>query len=571
MLRFFRSILVASATGLFVVACGPSGEAPETAEDAPAASAPKPTAGAATTPEAADVRPNVIVIVADDMGFSDFGAFGSGIRTPTLDALAAEGVVAPNFYVAPTCSPTRAMLMTGADHHRVGLGVMGEIIPPPVQGRPGYEGYLIDSAITLPQLLKDAGYTTYIAGKWHLGREETNSPPTRGFDQSFVLLQGGASHFADARGILEMDPKAIYRNNGAIVDELPEGFFSSTFYTDKFIEYIEGDRAGGAPFFGYLAYTAPHWPLQAPEDYIDRYRGAFDEGWEVWRERRLAHLKDLGLVPADVHLRPLNAPAWDSLSDEQKALEARRMELHAAMIEHMDAEIGRLVAYLEETDLRENTHIMFFSDNGPEGVDISRLMNNGVWIPANFDNSIENLGRVNSYTWLGGGWGQVSATPGGMFKSFTTEGGVRAPAIFSGAGVAGPRVVDEIGHVMDVAPTVLDWAGVELSDEAVAQIDGRSLAPVLAGQESAYGQPSVHGWELFGRRGVRQGDWKAVFLQPPFGPGAWQLFDVAADPAETTDLAAANPEKLSEMKALWNAYAEKNGVFVFEDDIGFGK
>lgn len=521
-------------------------------------------------------RPNFLIIVADDLGFSDLGLAGSEIATPNIDRLARSGVLLTNFYVAPTCSPTRSMLMSGADHHRVGLGVMHEVMNDTVRGRPGYEGYLNDSVVTLPQRLQEQGYHTYMAGKWHLGLTELQSARARGFERSFTLLGGGASHFSDQAGLFADANVASYREDGKLLKQLPEDFFSSTFYADRMMDYIGSNLGDGKPFFGYLAFTAPHWPLHAPEDYIDRYRGTYDAGWDVWRDRRLGYMRGAGLVPEGATTPPRmdRVKPWDSLSLYEKQHFSRRMEIYAAMIEHMDAQIGRVLDYLDKAGQLDNTYIMFFSDNGPEGNDANDIFDNYLWVPGTFDNSLENMGRSGSYVSQGTGWAQVSAVPYRLFKSFPSEGGVRVPGIvsFGGRVDAGSRR-DEVLSVMDVAPTVLELAGAgETAYPGKVAMAGSSFASLLNGKGAEAGQGErVLGWELFGRAALRRGDWKVLRLWEPFGSGRWELFNLEDDPAEAHDLAESHPQKLESLVDMWHDYARSNGVFVIEQDTGYAR
>ena len=524
--------------------------------------------------------PNFLVIVADDVGFSDLGFMGGEIRTPSLDGLADKGRILTNFYVSPNCSPTRSMFLSGTDNHQAGLGVMAEHIGDEVRGRPGYEGYLSERVYTLPARLKDHGYHTYITGKWHLGLKENTGPHKRGFEKSFVLLQGGGSHFNDRSGLGSALPEALYRDNGQLVEELPEDFFSSTFYTDKMIEYIESDKVDGQPFFAYLAFTAPHWPLHAPDDYIDRYAGRYNAGWDIMRERRLAGLKKTGVLPEDATSYPRldKVPAWDSLPDYAQKNYARRMELYAAMIEHMDVQIGRVFEYLKSIDEYDNTFVLFFSDNGPEGNDAIDILDNNLWVPATFDNRQENLGRRGSYTWVGPGWAQVSAVPSRMYKSFPSEGGIRSPGIISYPGLPAGKTLDSnFISVMDIAPTLLELAGVSQSENNPRRADtlpikGKSIVSYLMGEsESVHPDDHETGWELFGRRALRKGDWKIVWLWKPYGTGDWQLYNLSKDPGEVHDLASLHPGKLKELITAWDHYVADNNVIVLEGDHGYGK
>ncbi|WP_416139401.1 arylsulfatase [Halomonas sp. HK25] len=520
-------------------------------------------------------RPNFLIVIADDLGYSDIGSYGGEIETPNLDTLASEGMRFSNFHTAPTCSPTRAMLMSGVDSHLAGLGNMGELLQDFQKGEPGYEGYLNDSVANLAEVLQGAGYHTYTTGKWHLGRSEELSPAARGFERSYILVQGGASHFDDQAAIISVDPKAIYRENGQQV-EVPEGFFSSEFYTDKMIDYIEADRETGQPFLGILSYTAPHWPLHAPDEWLDRYAGRYDEGYEAIREERLQRMQALGLLPAGIEANTPMAgrlPEWDELTDEQRRREARAMEIYAAMVDNMDHHIGRIIDYLEDTGELDNTFILFLSDNGADGNTPLDLPGNREWIANEFDNSWGNLGRKGSYIDYGAQWAQVGSTPLPFFKGMTSQGGVQVPAIVRHSSVLTPgEINDEILHVMDVMPTLLELAGVDHPGDAfqgreVHPMEGLSMLPVLQGEAMS---ERALGWELFGRRALRKGDWKLVWMTEPYGAGEWQLYNLAEDPTELRDLADQEPEKLAELLADWEAYVARNNVLSGDFNIEYG-
>ncbi|RMJ05783.1 Arylsulfatase [Marinobacter litoralis] len=511
-----------------------------------------------------DGKPNFLLIIADDLGYSDIGAYGGEIETPSLDALANEGIRMTNFHTAPTCSPTRSMLFSGTDNHRAGTGNMAELLTPEQKGKPGYEGHLNDLVVTLPEVLRDNGYHTSTTGKWHLGRTEELSPAARGFDESWVLVQGGASHFDDGRAIIGVDPKAIYLENGKQV-EVPKGFFSSDFYADKAIEYV--DAAGDKPFFHVLAFTAPHWPLHAPDSYIKKYEGRYDEGYEAIRQQRLGTMKEMGLIghklAANVPFDQL--PSWDELTDEQRKIEARKMEIYAAMVDNMDENIGRVMAHLEKSGKLDNTVVMFMSDNGADANSPEVLPRNKEWIASEYNNSFENMGRPDSYIWYGAQWGQVSATPWPMWKGYPSQGGLLVPAILSLPGDdAQGEINHQFFHVMDIMPTFLELAGIDVpsspyNGRQVFEIQGVSMLPGLNGNAP---ENRVVGWELFGRSAVRMGDWKIRLLEEPYGPGEWQLFNLAEDPAETNDLASKEPEKLNQLLAEWDKYIKRNGVIV---------
>ncbi|MBK4723470.1 arylsulfatase [Azospirillum sp. YIM DDC1] len=522
-------------------------------------------------------RPNILLILADDLGYSDIGAFGGEIQTPNLDALARSGLQLTNFHVSPACSPTRAMLMAGTDNHVAGLGTMAELPTPEQKGKAGYEGTLGTNVVPFPELLRDAGYHTYMAGKWHLGMTEELSPPARGFEQSYAMLQGGAGFFDQTGNAPPPDgkgtTKARYRENGKPA-ELPKIEYTTNFYTDKVIEYIGSNKADGKPFFAYAAYTAPHFPLQAPDHLIEKYKDTYKAGYEVIRNERFKRMQAAGLIPAN--MTPSEPPAlwpkWEQLSQQQKDVEARRMAVYAAMVDSLDQNIGRLVSYLKEIGAFDNTIIVFLSDNGAEGNDILDLVP-ATWVEETFDNSLDNIGRPGSYVGYGPGWGHVSAAPFRLFKAFPTEGGVRSPTIISYPKLAHRGKIDgQISSVMDLAPTFLEAAGVEhpgssYNGRAVHAMQGTSLWSYLNGRsDRVHPKDYVLGMELFGRASVKKGDWKLVWVNKPWGTGGWELYNLADDPGETRNLIDAQPEKAKEMMASWDEYREKNGV-IFDEKI----
>ncbi|WP_405051356.1 arylsulfatase [Sphingomonas sp. LC-1] len=532
--------------------------------------------------------PNFLIIVADDLGWSDLGAFGGEIATPNLDALALSGVRFTGFHTAPTCSPTRSMLMSGVDNHEAGLGTMAELLGPATEGRPGYEGYLNDRVASIAELLRAGGYATLMAGKWHLGLTPDREPAARGFEHSFALLQGLSNHFGADQN--EAWTKAglapSYRDDGKPA-VLPDGAYSADYFADRLIGYLDAaTKARDArPFFAYLPFTTPHWPLQAPEETIAKYKGRYDAGYEALRAERLARQKALGLVPADTVSHSLElARPWASLSKAERAIEARKMEVYAAMVDRMDQNVGRVIAALKAQGRYDNTIILFFADNGPEGNVIEapspkfKVGSPATALPSvetlGIDNSLGNIGKPTSYVGYGPGWAQANSTPSWLVKGYTTEGGIRVSAFAAGRGISGGgRIANANLDVRDVAPTLLDYAGLRqpsrYAGRAVLPFEGHSLRPVLA-QTAAGVRPADEtlGYELFFRRALRKGDWKVVFLPTPtdrytrggVSTGRWQLFNVAADPGETKDLAAAEPTKLAELVDAYDQYAKAKGV-----------
>ncbi|WVQ99095.1 hypothetical protein IAU59_006227 [Kwoniella sp. CBS 9459] len=532
-------------------------------------------------------RPNFLIIIADDLGFSDIGAFGSEIVTPNLDKLAKNGIRQTGFHTASACSPTRSMLMSGTDNHLAGLGQMAETTArePFYQGRPGYEGVLNDRVAALPEILSDAGYETMMSGKWHLGLPKHAQPAARGFQKVFALLPGAGNHYLyepfleDGTPALKFIPPIYAEGDQQISHkEIPQPFYSSTYFTDRMVGFLQ-ERDESKPFFAYLPYTAPHWPLQAPDEEIAKYKGRYDAGPEALRLERLEKLKKLGLISEDIKPHPMMNPydtrPWNELTTEERALSARKMEVYAAMVTVMDKEIGKVIDLLEAKGELDNTFVFFSSDNGAEGGLLEALPVMGdklkEVISKFFDNSLENIGRGNSWTYLGPQWAQAATAPSRMYKCWATEGGIRCPSIVRFPPVGGllqqeNRITHEFTTIMDVLPTVLELAGVqhpgeEFRGRKVHKPRGKSWATWLAGvQQEVHDENAVHGWELFGQAAIRQGRWKAIWLPPPAGNDEWLLFDVKADPGETKNLAAEEPQKLLELVEFWHQYEAETGT-----------
>ena len=533
--------------------------------------------GRETTPATQQIakRPNVLLIVADDLGYSDIGAFGGEIATPTLDSLATEGLRLSNFHVLPSCSPTRSVLLSGMDNHRAGLGTMGELKTPEMEGYPGYAGHLNFEVAALPEVLRAGGYRTYMAGKWHLGHEEETSPHARGFEETFILAPGGGSHWSDRRP-LSPPQTMVYRRNGKIVESLPEDFYSTRFYTDTMLEWISRDHGDARPFFAYLSYTAPHDPLHAPKEYIDRYKGKYDDGWDVLREERLEALKELGIVNPDAEPFPRlpSVKPWDEMSVEERQEAARDMEVYAAMIDYMDEQIQRVFDYLKEIDEYENTMVLFFSDNGANGAMPTAYPGQTEEHLNSFDNSLDNRGLPNSFIETGPGWAQASMSPSRMFKAFTSEGGIRAPLLVKVPGTAANagEINHSFVHVRDIMPTILELAGIEHSQEfegrQVQQLQGSSVLDLLSGKaEQPYPEADRVGYELFGLKALFDGEWKILWMPPPFGKGEWELFNLQHDPGEINDLSSEHPDRVEVMVAMWEQYKADNTVLDISLDL----
>jgi arylsulfatase len=524
-------------------------------------------------------QPNILLIVADDLGQADLGSFGGEIATPNLDRLAYAGVRFSAFQAAPACSPSRAMLLTGVDAHRTGLGNLAEELAPNQTGQPGYEGQINDRVVTLATRLKDAGYRTYMSGKWHLGATPESVPAARGFERSFLLASGGASHFADMRPAYAPTPqsRANYWENGQRLDALPASFhYSSQFYVDRLIEYLDADRDAPGPFFAYLAFSAPHWPLQAPDEAIARQAGRYDAGYDELAAQRLARQKQLGVVPSDASLAdhaPRGRP-WNRLAVEERRVATRGMEVYAAMVEELDRHTGRLLDYLEHRGVLDDTLVVFLSDNGAEGHDLDETWPAALFpdiratIDATHDFSYERMGRAGSYTLYGPGWARAGAPALRLYKGFPTEGGTRVAAfMYYPRALPKARLVHDDVSIRDIAPTLLEfasvpWQGPGYGGKATIEaISGRSLLPLLRGQDRTL-PPRVSGVELMGKYAIRAGSWKAVHMPKPHGSGVWQFYDLAADLAESHDLAHERPDKLAELRAHWEIYARDNQVIL---------
>ena len=521
-----------------------------------------------------DRKPNILLVVADDMGWTDLGSFGSEIDTPNLDALARRGVKFTDFHVSVSCSPTRSMLLSGTDNHLAGLGNMGEMLRPEQRGKPGYEGYLNDRVVSLAEVLREGGYHTYMAGKWHLGHDPEQFPHARGFERSFSMLFGGASYWSDMFGMLAVHEEvAEYVLDDKRLEELPGDFYATRSYTDYLIDSISENRDDDKPFFAYLAFTAPHDPLHVPEPWLGKYRGQYDDGYEVLKARRAAAAKQKGLIPDNAPIPERYHPelyewvtAWDSLSEEQQAIESRGMEVYAGMVNNMDYQFGRVMRFLKYIGEYDNTIVIFLSDNGPNPWYSDDYPGNSgsKWF-AQFDNSIENIGHPMSHYAYGMGWGSASAGPLDLFKMTVAEGGIRSPMLIAGPGVKGNRQVDAFAYVWDVMPTVLDLASIEhprkYQGRQVERMRGKSLQGVLTGSaKSVYGAEEFVGGEMQNGKWMRQGDFKAVSVAPPYGTGTWHLYNLADDPGETHDLAKAQPETLKKLQVAWDRYADDVGV-----------
>jgi arylsulfatase len=517
-------------------------------------------------------KPNILLIVADDLGYSDIGPFGGEIATPTLDHLADQGIILTNFHVLPTCSPSRSVLLSGTDNHIAGLGSMGEVVTSKQKGNPGYEGFLNNTVAHLPQILNDAGYHTYISGKWHLGNEREHWPSKKGFEQTFVLLPGGGSHWNDRLPVCPPETM-VYSQNGKLIDILPEDFYSTKDYTNHLLEWLEKDKYDKKPFFAYLAYTAPHDPLHAPEKYIDKYKGKYDQGFNALRTERFESLKNMGIIPETANMFPWKGPTWDDLSEEMKQNSARDMEVYAAMVDYMDEQIARILNWLEENDKMDNTMIVFFSDNGANGAMNTAYPGQTKAYLNSFNNNLENRGLPNSFVEMGPAWATASMSPHRLFKGFTSEGGIISPCIIRLPESLNNKLKmnEAFTHISDLMPTFLELAGADHpseQNESIPGMMGESLLPLLTGEKEVIHYNHGIGYELHGMRAYFKDEWKIINLPIPFGKGDWELFNLAEDPSESNDLSEKFPEIRNELIAAWKKYSNNVGVIYDPLDMG---
>lgn len=524
-------------------------------------------------------RPNIVLILNDDMGYSDLGCYGGEIQTPNLDRLAANGLRFTQFYNTARCSPSRASLLTGLHPHQTGVGVLTYDMGPE-----GYSGNLGKNCVTIPQALKAGQYKTYMSGKWHVASSLTEPTDTwplqRGFDEFFGTIIGAGSFY---------DPNTLTRGNDNIEHEARENseFFYTDAISDQAVNYIREHARQHAdqPFFEYVAYTAPHWPLHAHDEDIAKYKGRFDKGWDALRAERLKRLVDEGLLKPDWALsaRDPSQPAWDEA--QEKAWLLRCMEVYAAQVDRMDQGIGRIIAALKETGQLDNTLVIFLSDNGacaediPEGVTVDELVNKLMIAKArtrtgediHFGNIPSIMpGPENTYQSYGVAWANLSNTPFRLYKHWIHEGGISTPLIChwpDGIREKG-GIRHSPGYLPDIMATLLDvtntaypqdWEG-----QAVAPLEGTSLRPLFDqdGQE----RPAMF-WEHEGNAAVRMGNWKLVRNYP----GPWELYDLDADRTELHDLASHHPERVQDMSDQYDAWANRCGVLPREQVLAMMK
>ena len=496
-------------------------------------------------------RPTIVVILADDLGYSDLGCYGSEIQTPNLDKLAQQGVRFTEFYNSARCCPSRATLMTGLYQHQAGVGAMIDGYAQWIRdaaNRPNYGEHLSKDTPTIAELLRAGGYRTMMAGKWHLGYKPGQWPADRGFDRSFTLIPGAMNYWGGEstgpRNQMALDREKFVPPH--------EGFFATDAFTDGAIEFLgeAREKHKDQPFFLYMAYNAPHWPLHARPEEIANQKGRYDAGFQAIREARLKRMKELGILGADAQMAPMdrgNAPAWDKMSPEQRQEWARRMEIYAAMVVTMDENIGRLMNELTKLGVADDTLVMFISDNGGAAEDPHRGRPGA------------ELGSRDSFWGYARPWATVSNTPWRLYKVTAYEGGTSTPAIAhwpSGIPAsANGKLVYGPAHLLDVMPTTLELAGTSYPATGGPKPEGRSIVNMIKGESGTNDRTLC--WEHEGNRAIRNGKWKLVAL---FSSDRWELYDIDADRIESNDLASKHPEVVKELSAEYDRWAERCGV-----------
>ena len=511
-----------------------------------------------------DQRPNVVVILVDDAGLTDFTPFGGEAKMPAIQTLAERGIKFSNYHTSPLCAPSRAMLLTGIDNHRTGIATIPEVLTANQAGQPGYSMFLEPGVRTLADRLKAEDYRTYMTGKWHLGSGAQDLPNSHGFDRSFALDASGADNW-EQKPYMGYYDFAPWYEDGKPAD-LPEDFYSSKFIVDRMIRYLESDKQPNRrqPFFSYLAFQAIHIPVQAPREITDSYNGVYDQGWHQLRKMRHQRAIALGLIAPDTALTemPANSRDWGNLSPQDRALYARAMQVQAAMLESMDSHIGRFIEYLNGRGELDNTLFIVTSDNGPEPsypLDISGMK---TWMSFNgYNHRLDNLGEKGSMVAIGPEWASASASPLNMFKFYAAEGGIRVPLIIAGPNIERQNWQPAMVMVTDIAPTVLDYLEVKDQHKEAVAITGRSMMPLLEGSATEiYADDEAIGMEVSGNSVLIKGDYKLSRNSPPHGDNIWRLYNLAADPGESQDLRALQPEQFDLMMEDYKKYESEFGV-----------
>ncbi len=506
-------------------------------------------------------KKNVIIILADDLGYSDLGCFGSEINTPNIDNLANEGIIFTNYYSSPLCAPSRAMLLSGNDNHEAGIGIQAFS-----SQDYGYEGILSERVAIIPEILKSNGYKTFMSGKWHIGGD----PISRGFDDTFVLLPGAFTHYDNNKPIKGYPDSAFSLNGKRILWE--EGKYSSDEYTDRFINYIE--KSDGSPFFGYLSLTAPHWPLQVDEEFSDKYRGVYDKGYEDLKISRINKIKEKKLIDIkEEHFKVKDLTSdWENLSEEQRKIESRKMEVYAGMIDNLDYNVGRVIKLLKEKNKFENTIIIFMSDNGAAAEDFYYNQTYGPYIQDKFSYEYNDIGKPESFVSLGKNWADVITNPFNLYKGYTTSGGMRSPLIISGLS-SEKKISKEFVTLLDIAPTIYNLTNSKyelLSKNRIKKPIGESIIPYIDGEEGKiHDKNYVFSFEHSGNAVLIKSRWKIVNKTSPFNIKNFDLYDLD-DISETNNLKEKEHDIYIDLLSEWKKYSSSKKLIFptpYRDDL----
>ena len=506
------------------------------------------------------LKPNIVLILVDDSGLMDFGAFGGEARTPNIDRLANGGLMFTNMHASPVCSPSRAMLLTGTDSHLAGVANLPEMLPEEYQSIRGYEGVLNRRVQTIATRLKEADYNTYATGKWHLGHDEHTLPTKRGFDRSFILGGSGASNYNN-RGYLPMKPVAHWYADGAET-ELPEDFYSSKTYIDKTIAFHEEEVHKDKPFFSYIAFQAIHTPIQAPKEFVEPYMDTYKDGWHKLREKRFEKAKEMGIIPGNAKLTDIfpDFKKWDDLSPKEQKSYVTTMAVTAGMIEAMDYHIGRYLDYLTQEGLTENTIFIITSDNGPDGAEYRTGL---PWAYSHgYHRDFEEKGGKNFFGYLGPEIANALSSPFSYFKYYTGEGGLRVPLIINGKNLPKNARTNEFCFFTDIAPTIYDLAGIPTSaNEGYNPITGKSMLPhIMDFTIPVYNANEGVGLEAASSSAYFLNGFKIVKNNIPLGDNEWHMYNLQIDPAESNDIAQLQPDLFQKMLAEYEAYERSMGV-----------
>jgi len=505
-------------------------------------------------------KPNIVLILIDDSGLMDLGAFGGEARTPNIDKLATDGLMFTNMHASPVCAPSRAMLMTGTDSHLAGVSNLPEFLDEEYQTKPGYEGVLNDRVQTIATRLKEANYNTYMTGKWHLGHDEKTLPSKRGFDRTFILGGSGASNY-DNQGYLPMKPIAHWYADGKEA-ELPEDFYSSKTYIDKTIEFHEAEPKKDNPFFSYIAFQAIHAPIQAPKEFVDHYKEIYKEGWNKLRQKRFEKAKQVGFIPENAQFLDIfpQFKKWEELSEKEKEQHSTNMAVTAGMLEAMDYHIGRYIEYLTKKGLIENTIFIVTSDNGPDGADYTQGL---IWAKRNgYHTDFDKNGGKGFFGFIGPEFANAVSSPFSYFKYYTGEGGLRVPLILSGKNIPKNQRTNTFCFFTDIAPTIYDLVGLSTTaNEGYAPITGKSMFPHINNPSvPVYATNEGVGLEAAASSAYFLNGYKIVKNNIPLGDMQWHLYNLKDDPSELNDLAQKEPERFQKMLAAYEAYAKNVGV-----------